>query len=244
LRQWGLPQWALPHQARPASATPSRVILMRILAMTAAARGFAAAMVEDGAVVAAARLAAERGLPEAIPPAVAELLAAGRAPDLVAVVVGPGSFTGLRASIAVAQGVGLGAGIPVVGVTVAEAVADALPRLDGRSLWVACAARAGRVFVDRDGEVLACAETDLPAGSGRIAVAGDAANAVAAILAARGLDVMLTDARTPLPVHVAAIGQRRAAGELAALAPVPLYVDAPEARLPAGGLRPAPRGTA
>jgi tRNA A37 threonylcarbamoyladenosine modification protein TsaB len=171
---------------------------------------------------------------------VAGLLAAHGAPDLVAVVVGPGSFTGLRASIAVAQGVGLGAGLPVVGVTVAEALACALPRLGGRSLWVACVARAGRVFIDRDGELLSCAETALPAASGRIAVAGDAANTVAAVLAARGLDVMLTDARTPLPVHVAAVGRRRAAGEMASLAAVPLYVDAPEARLPAGGLRPAP----
>jgi tRNA threonylcarbamoyl adenosine modification protein YeaZ len=213
---------------------------MRILAMTAAARGFAAAIVDNGAVVASARLAAERGLPEAIPPAVAGLLAADGALDLVSVVVGPGSFTGLRASIAVAQGVGLGAGVPVVGVTVAEAIACALPRLGGRSLWVACVARAGRVFIDREGEVLACAEADVPASRGRIAVAGDAANSVAALLAARGLDVMLTDARTPLPVHVAAVGRRRAAGEIAALAPVPLYVDAPEAKLPAGGLRPAP----
>jgi tRNA threonylcarbamoyl adenosine modification protein YeaZ len=214
--------------------------MMRILAMTAAARGFAAAVVDDGAVAGSARLAAERGLPEAIPPAVAGLLAAHGAPDLVAVVVGPGSFTGLRASIAVAQGVGLGAGLPVVGVTVAEALACALPRLGGRSLWVACVARAGRVFIDRDGELLSCAETALPAASGRIAVAGDAANTVATVLAARGLDVMLTDARTPLPVHVAAVGRRRAAGEMASLAAVPLYVDAPEARLPAGGLRPAP----
>jgi tRNA threonylcarbamoyl adenosine modification protein YeaZ len=213
---------------------------MRILAMTAASRGFAAAIVEAGVVAASVRLAAERGLPEAIAPAVAGLLAAEGVADLVAVVVGPGSFTGLRASIAVAQGVGLGAGIPVVGVTVAEAVACALPRLGGRALWVACVARAGRVFIDRDGEVLACAEAELPAASGRIAVAGDAANTVAASLAARGLDVMLTDARTPLPVHIAAVGRRRAAGEIAALAPVPLYVDAPEAKLPSRGLRPAP----
>jgi hypothetical protein len=33
---------------------------------------------------------------------------------------------------------------------------------------------------------------------------------------------------------------RRLAGELAPLAPQPLYVDPPEARLPAGGLRPGP----
>jgi hypothetical protein len=52
---------------------------------------------------------------------------------------------------------------------------------------------------------------------------------------------MLTSARLPSPRHVAALGVRRAAGALAALAAVPLYVDAPEARLPAGGLRPPPQ---
>jgi hypothetical protein len=64
--------------------------------------------------------------------------------------------------------------------------------------------------------------------------------AVAARLAARGTDTMLTTARLPQPLQVAAIGLRRHQGALPPLPPVPLYVDAPEAKLPAGGLRPAP----
>jgi hypothetical protein len=51
---------------------------------------------------------------------------------------------------------------------------------------------------------------------------------------------MLTDARLPAARHVAMAAVRRLAGELAPLAPQPLYVDPPEARLPAGGLRPGP----
>jgi tRNA threonylcarbamoyl adenosine modification protein YeaZ len=213
-----------------------------VLAIASASGGCAAAMVRDGVVLADGRIGAEQGLAAAIPPMVAGLIKAEGVPELVAVVVGPGSFTGLRAGISVAQGVGLGAGIKVVGVTVSEALADSLPQLGGRALWVANDSRRGRVFLDRDGLVEAVGLDALPAAGGRVAVAGDAAIPVAAALAARGADVMLTSARRPMPRHVAVVGQLRAEGALEALEPIPLYVDAPEARLPAGGLRPPPMG--
>jgi tRNA threonylcarbamoyladenosine biosynthesis protein TsaB len=213
---------------------------VRILAISSAAAGCAAAIVRDGVIEAEHKLAAERGLPEAIPPMVEDLIATAGMPDLVAVVVGPGSFTGLRAGISVAQGVALGAGIDVVGVTVAEALAEALPQLGDRALWVASDSRRGRVFLDRDNICAAIAVDDLPRPQQRVAIAGDAAILVAAMLAARGADVMLTNARHPQPRHVAIVGARRAAGDLPRLDAVPRYVDAPEAKLPAGGLRPAP----
>jgi hypothetical protein len=81
---------------------------------------------------------------------------------------------------------------------------------------------------------------DLPRPDGPVAIAGDAAIAVAARLAAREADVMLTDARLPVARHVALVGERRLAGDLPPRAPQPIYVDPPEARLPAAGLRPAP----
>ncbi len=213
---------------------------MRTLAIGSATGGCLAAMIEDGHALAAVRLPGPHGMAQAIAPAIAELLEKAGRPDLVAVIVGPGSFTGLRAGIAVAQGIGLGAGVATVGVTVAEALAEALPHLGGRTLWTAVAARPGRVFIGRQGALDAYNLDDLPTAAGRIAVAGDAANDVAAILAARGGNVMLTSARLPLPVHIAAIGLRRLEGTIAPLDPVPLYVDAPEARAPKGGLRPPP----
>ena len=213
---------------------------MRTLAIGSGGGGCLAAMVVDAKSIAQVRLSGPHGLAQAISPAIAALIEDAGQPDLVAVIVGPGSFTGLRAGIALAQGIGLGAGVPVVGVTVAEALAEALPFLGGRTLWTAVVARTGRVFIGRDDTLEAFALDALPRAQGRIAVAGDAANEVASRLAARGLDVMLTSARQPQPLQIASVGLRRYLGELAPLAPVPLYVDAPEARLPAGGLRPAP----
>jgi hypothetical protein len=45
----------------------------------------------------------------------------------------------------------------------------------------------------------------------------------------------------PDPLHIAAAARRRLRGELPPLPAQPLYVDPPEAKLPAGGLRPPPR---
>jgi len=217
---------------------------MRILALDAALAQCAAAVVVNGALVAERRQAAERAQATLLPPMARAVLdeaaLTAAALDAVAVTVGPGSFTGLRAALALAQGIGLATGRPVVAVSVAEALADALPQRGGRVLWTAIDNRRGRVFLDIGGVLQAASLDRLPVAATRVAVAGDAAIAVAARLAARGDDVMLTDARLPAPRHVAVVAERRLAGVLSALPAQPLYVDPPEARLPTGGLRPAP----
>jgi len=210
------------------------------MAVSSAYGGASAAILEDGVALAEGRIGEKHGLAAALPGLIDGLLArAGRMLDLVAVVVGPGSFTGLRAGISTATGIALGFGIPIVGVTVAEALAAEVQGLEGRVLWTAIVARRGRLFLDTGHGASGIAETDLPDARGRIAVCGNAANWVAASLAARGTDVMLTAARTALPAHVAAIGRQRAAGELPPLAALPLYVDAPEARPQTAGMRTA-----
>ena len=224
---------------------------MRVLAIDSASSGCRACVCEGGAVVAREQLAAGHGLAEWIAPMVGRLVGAAGAPGLIAVAVGPGSFTGLRAGISVALGLGQALGVEVVGVSAAEAWGDQVEAAGNRTLWTAISARVGRVFIDhgsradegRAGSGFAAYALDvLPRAAGRIAVAGDAANAVASVLAARGGDIMLTRARQMRPEDVAAAGVRRHAGLLPKLAAVPLYVDAPEAKLPAGGLRPSPLG--
>ncbi len=219
---------------------------MRILALDAALAQCTAAIVADQQALAVRRESATRGHAALLPVMVEAVLEEGglRATDLdlVAVTVGPGSFTGIRAGLALAHGIGRAAGIEVVGVTVGEALADSLPFLGGRQLWATIDSRRGRIFLERDGAVTSESLDALPATTGRIAIAGDAAPTVAAWLAARDIDVMLTDARMPLARHIAVVAERRFAGALPPLTAQPLYVDPPEARLPAGGLRPPPAG--
>ena len=226
----------------------SLIARMRILVIDSALGRCTAAMVQDATVLAQRQVAAAHGQAGLLPGLVDAVLrqaAPCDAPpqiDMVAATVGPGSFTGVRAGLALAHGIGTAAGVPVIGVTVAEALAEALPRLGHRVLWVAISSRRGRVFLQRDGGFAGFALDALPVPDGRvaIAVAGDAAIPVAAFLAARGRDVMLTDARQPQARQVALVAARRLAGDLPGLAAQPLYVDPPEAKLPAGGLRPAP----
>lgn len=217
---------------------------MRVLALDAALGRCAAAVVVDRQTVAARHEDTVRGHAALLPVMASAVLdeAKLRATelDLVAVTVGPGSFTGIRAGLALAHGIAVAAGIPVVGVTVGEALSESLPQLGDRHLWSAIDNRRGNVFLERDGLVASVALESLPLPDGKVALAGDAAIAVASRLAARDADVMLTDARLPLVRHVAVAAERRFMGMLPPMAAQPLYVDQPEARLPAGGLRPPP----
>jgi tRNA threonylcarbamoyl adenosine modification protein YeaZ len=217
---------------------------MHILALDSALARCSAGIVVDGELAASRQQDVARGHAALLPDMTAEVLAEAGVPadglDFVAVTVGPGSFTGVRAGLALAHGVALPAGLQVVGVTVGEALADALPHLGGRGFWSAIDSRRGRVFIEHDGAVAAHVLDALPLPAGRVAVGGDAAIAVAGRLAARGADVMLTDARLPLVRHVAMAGLARWTGALPPRSAQPLYVDAPEAKLPAGGLRPPP----
>ncbi|CAH2600864.1 putative Inactive homolog of metal-dependent proteases, molecular chaperone [Rhodovastum atsumiense] len=222
---------------------------MLILGLDAALARCSVAVLADGVLRAERCEDGGRGHAGRLPAMTAAVLAESRiaatALDAVAVTVGPGSFTGLRAALALAHGLALAIDRPVIGVTTAEALAAAVTAAerDGRSLWVAIDSRRGRVFLDRltDAEgARAFSPETLPHPAGALALAGDAAEAVAARLAAAGVDARATAVRLPRAREVAAVGGRRLAGDLPPLAAWPLYVDPPEAKLPEGGLRPPP----
>ncbi len=211
---------------------------MRILALDSAVGRCSATIVLNGEVVAGYQQDIDRGHAAILPIMARDCLrdADVRASelDLVAVTVGPGSFTGIRAGVALAQGIALAAGIPVIGVTVGEAIADSLPQRGGRPLWCTTTSRRGRIFLETGEQVLSLSITDLPNPSGPVAIAGNEAAIVASRLAARGVNVMLTDARMPTGRHIAAVAERRFQGAIRSLPAEPMYVDPPEAKLPGG----------
>ncbi|UVI35136.1 tRNA (adenosine(37)-N6)-threonylcarbamoyltransferase complex dimerization subunit type 1 TsaB [Brevibacterium spongiae] len=83
---------------------------------------------DTGDVIAAEQADDQRRHVEFIGPALARVLAAQKAPELVVVGIGPGPFTGLRVGIAAGIAVGQARGIPVRGLLSQAAVAEEFVR--------------------------------------------------------------------------------------------------------------------
>ncbi len=208
-----------------------------------AASGHCLVAAVDNSGVLAQRTDGERGAAtERLPGLVAEVLAlAGLAPSgltAVAVTVGPGSFTGLRAALSFAHGLAAGADLALVGISLGEAFRAGVVSPDDRPLWVALDSRRGRIFLDRDGEIEVFDPAHLPLPGKPITVTGDAGAIVAAAHSAQGVDVRLDPATRASAPGIAAAARLRLSGQLPPRDVMPLYVDVPAAKPP--DLRPAP----
>jgi tRNA threonylcarbamoyladenosine biosynthesis protein TsaB len=163
---------------------------LRLLAFDTSAAAISAVATQDGVIAAARDEAMPRGHAERLLPLLRELAAeAGWAwvdVDLLAVVVGPGGFTGLRAGLSVARALSLALGRPVLGLGAMELVAEAAsagaataPR---RPIQVVLEAGRGQVYTQRFGpdlepqsEPTLAAGADAAAGlPGPCVLAGDA----------------------------------------------------------------------
>jgi tRNA threonylcarbamoyladenosine biosynthesis protein TsaB len=193
--------------------------------------------VRDGErLLASAREVMARGHQERLAPMARDVMAqAGVGFDRlqrIAVTVGPGSFTGLRVGIAFAKGLSLARGIPAVGIGTLDALAA-----EGRGLVFAVVdARRDQVYLQgfEDGRPLMAPDAlSAPTAAARIAelsmgrpftLVGSGAPLVAELAPdARVLAAEGADAR-----HVSRLALDREPGPLR-----PLYLRAPDAKLPA-----------
>jgi len=218
---------------------------MMLLAIDGALARCSVALLAQGEVLAEASAEAARGHPSLLPRFAAGVLAragvGAGALDAVAVGVGPGGFTGLRAAIALAEGIARAAGRPLIGVTTGEALLAALPAglRRGRIVWAAVDNRRGRAVVERfvvdavmPGPPEVIALNVLPATTGPILVVGDAAEAVAAALHAAGVDAEAWPG-LPSAAAVGAVAALRLAGSLPGRGAAPLYAEPPAVSTPA-----------
>lgn len=102
---------------------------MLVLGLNTAFAAMEAAVVRDGEILADARETMARGQDKALPGFVERLLAEAGVTladvNRIAVVTGPGSFTGIRIGVAYARGLALVTDVPCVGVTSIEAAIPA-----------------------------------------------------------------------------------------------------------------------
>jgi tRNA threonylcarbamoyladenosine biosynthesis protein TsaB len=208
---------------------------VRILAVDTCFGACSAAVVEGGSVLAGRYVVMERGHAEALAPMVdAVMKSAGLAfsdLDKLAVTTGPGTFTGQRVGLAFMRALRVALGKPLVGITSLAAMAEQARRQAGTTIAAAVHdAKRGEVYLEMVGHpvpaqimTMADAETLLRPFEG-IALAGTAAPYLAQLCTGSCVcDVVAPDA-----VWVA----RLAESSDATAVPRPLYLRAPDAKLP------------
>jgi tRNA threonylcarbamoyladenosine biosynthesis protein TsaB len=205
---------------------------MLILGINTAGDACEAALVRDGAAVAERSEPMAQGHDVRLAPLVDELMrttgVAFTALNRVAVVVGPGSFTGIRVGVAFARGLSLSLDIPSVGVSSLEAL-DGLPR-DGHVLGLLPAKRrppertwwAQRIDQGRgEAEPFEAAGDDLPS----LALSADAVCGGLSDVPDLGTRRIIA---SPTAKAAAFFAARLASGDLPP--PRPVYVRAPDAK--------------
>ena len=224
------------------------------LAFETAANACAAALVADGEALGVCQIEMGRGHAEALVPMVqglaknADIMLTDL--DLIGVTRGPGSFTGVRTGIAAARGFAIASGAPAIGVSSLEAVAQGAARASLAHCPILCVLDTRRA--DYFAQIFDVVGTAL--GEPRVMVAKDlfklmgslqpvlAGNAVSRLLLGYDGDPdtvrRMPGAGNPDPIDVAAIAETiHSKVGVAQNTLSPLYLRAPEAKLPANGGR-------
>ena len=209
---------------------------MKFLAVDTALGGCSAALLEGECVVAHIFEAMDRGHAERLAPMVDEVMRGHDFASLqrLAVTVGPGTFTGQRVGLAFMRGLRLALKIPLNGVTTLEAMVTATQA--SRAAAIHDARREEAYLLLKDGDAVMLEPTVMPFAAaierirafGPCALAGTGAESAHQAL---GGDFTLTDIRQPDALWVARLALQRPAPDVA---PGPLYLRAPDAKLPGG----------
>ena len=208
-----------------------------ILALDTCLTACSAALLDGDRVLAARSEAMPRGHQERLAPLVQELMAEAGVgfPALtrIGVTVGPGSFTGLRVGLAFAKGLAAALSIPAVGVGTLEAMAFGV---DGFVVAV-IDARRGQVYVQLFGDGVALTAPDaLAADTAAARIAEVYAGGPATLIGSGAplLEAALPAARvlTPEGPDPVAIARLAARAKPPTHGPRPLYLRAPDAKLP------------
>jgi tRNA threonylcarbamoyladenosine biosynthesis protein TsaB len=216
----------------------------RILAIDTAL-GACSVCVYDGAAGRPVAVEAEEmttGHAEALMPMVARVMervdGGFKSLSRVAVSIGPGSFTGLRIGISAARGIGLAAGIPVVGVsTLAAYAAPLINPAEGGVIAAAIDARHGAVFFQcftTSGRtivlprVLPLKEAARAIGAGPVKLAGSGAELLAIEALTLGLKTSIADLR-PAP-DISGVARLGLIADPKTAPPKPLYLRPPSAQ--------------
>lgn len=212
---------------------------MKLLAVDTALGACSVAVLDDGRVLAHRFETMERGHAEALAPMVdAAMKDAGigfDALERLAVTVGPGTFTGQRVGLALMRALRLALKIPLAGITTLEAMAQAAMAETGLAKAAAIhdARRDEAYLLLRDGATNVLEPVVLPFADAveKIRAFGPAAlSGTGARAAASALGYPLATIRQPDALWVARMAMDR---QVSATAPGPLYLRAPDARLPA-----------
>lgn len=208
-----------------------------ILALDTCLTACSAALLDGETVLAARSEAMPRGHQERLAPLVQELMAEAGVgfPALtrIGVTVGPGSFTGLRVGLAFAKGLSSALSIPCVGVGALEALAYGQPGF----VVAVIDARREQVYVQMFGDGVALMAPDALAAADAAARLAELYHGGPATLVGSGAPLLapaLPSATVltpdgPDPVAVARLAQR---GPDPLKPPRPLYLRAPDAKLP------------
>jgi len=215
---------------------------VKILAVDTALGACSVALLEDDRLLAHLFEPMERGHAERLAPMVDEVMKQAcvefAALDRLAVTVGPGTFTGQRVGLAFMRGLRLALHVPLTGVTTLEAMAmAAMAKTDSpKAAAIHDARRAEAYLLLRDGETVVQPPIVLPFADAvaRIAAFGPCALAGTGAASAHeklGGIFALSAIRQPDALWVARLAQKYPAP---IEAPGPLYLRAPDAKLPGG----------